>query len=62
VSAIKVAVWINHLWFDPETKFHASSINMLNQWPKSQRENSFVYSPVAKACTVRFAALEPAII
>ena len=35
---------------------------MLNQWPKSLRENGCVYSPVTKAGTVRFTTLKPAII
>ena len=62
VSAIKFAVWVDHLGFEPKAELHAVSLHHVNQrlqtvWPNIGRNH-----PVAEASGVVAASTEPSVI
>jgi len=60
--ACKVAVRIDHFRFNPETERHAKTFDMVGKRRESVRKLGRVACPVAEACLVIVAPLEPAII
>src|SRR5579883_818757 len=62
MSAIEVAVGINHFWLYPDTKFHPQAMDLVNQGAQTVGELLWIYPPVAKTGTVVVPFAKPAII
>ena len=60
--AVKIAVWVDHLWFEPQTKLHAQGIDMGHEITQALGEFAFIWPPVAQCGAVVVTSMKPTII
>src|SRR5579884_3918030 len=62
MRTVKIAVGIDHLGFDPQSKIHPEPIYVIDQWLQTVGEFLRIYEPIAETGMVVIALAEPAVV